>query len=94
MSDISNVVVCESAMPESQVEGYSGCWVCILSHRLSRAIQKRRIVAIDAGDEEWGTRVLELIAHSGHFRTDMFVFVFIPDPFYSRSCTVSAFFSF
>ena len=39
-------------------------------------------------------KMLELIAHSGHFRTDMFVFVFISDPFYSRSCTVSAFFSF
>ena len=54
--DISNVVVCKSAMPESQVEGHSGCWVCIFGHRLSCAIQKRRIVAIDAGDEKWGTR--------------------------------------
>ena len=52
VSDISKVMVCESAMPESQVEGYSGCWVCILCC----AIQKRHIVTINAGDEEWGTR--------------------------------------
>ena len=38
--------------------------------------------------------VLELIVHSGYFWTDMFVFVFIPYPFYSQSCTVSAFFQF
>ena len=38
--------------------------------------------------------MLELIVHSGHFRTDIFVFVFIPDPFYSWSSTVSIFFQF
>ena len=35
--------------------------------------------------------VIELIAHLGHFWTHMFVFVFISDPFYSQSSTVSAF---
>ena len=38
--------------------------------------------------------ILELIAYSGYFQTDMFVFVFIPDPFYSQSSTVSTFFNF
>ena len=38
--------------------------------------------------------VLELIAHLGHFWTHICVFVFISDPFYSQSSTVSAFFNF
>ena len=47
----------------------------------------------EVGEDGMDWLVLELIVHLGHFRTDIFVFVFIPDPFYSRSSTVSAFFS-